>query len=445
MSKKLATIQRTIPEVCSLEYIDELKRKDFDRERLYELFKRLEFKSFIEKYHLAPQKEVQAMPSKQFGSINRTEELNNIKETIKDKKKFALYYLMDKADSFNNRLAGMGITSEEDSFYIELGGSLDEDEFLNEFKDIFQDAGIKKIGHDMKNFIVHLKNKGIDLNGLAFDTMIGAYILNPSRETYDISELAGEYLGIDIEPVQELTGKGKNFTPFGNLPVEKVSSAAVNYSEIVYKAKTIIEERLAENGQLSLYQDIELPLVEVLADMEHVGFKVNTEDLKSFSAELESRINQLINEIYFMAGEEFNINSTKQLGVILFEKLKLPVIKKTKTGYSTDADVLEQLEPMHEIVAKLLEYRQLVKLKSTYVEGLLNVLNPKTGRIHSSFNQTVTVTGRISSTEPNLQNIPIKLEMGRKIRKVFVPGNEGYCLVGGDYSQMSSGYWLISR
>lgn len=177
--------------------------------------------------------------------------------------------------------------------------------------------------------------------------------------------------------------------------------------------------------------------------MEYYGFKVNVNALVEFSKELQEKIDVVTKEIYTLAGEEFNINSPKQLGVILFEKLGLPVIKKTKTGYSTDAEVLDELSDRHEIVEKILEYRQLVKLKSTYAEGLLAVINPHTGKIHSSFNQTVTVTGRISSTEPNLQNIPIKLEMGRKVRKVFIPSNENYQLLDADYSQIELRFWLI--
>jgi DNA polymerase-1 len=233
-----------------------------------------------------------------------------------------------------------------------------------------------------------------------------------------------------------MLGKGKKRLQINDIPINELALVIGAYSELIFDLYGLIHKKLEENDQLKLYYEIELQLVEVLADMEHLGIKVNIETLKSFSVEMEERINLLIRDIYDLAGEEFNINSTKQLGVILFDKLKLPVIKKTKTGYSTDVEVLEQLEPMHEIVAKLLEYRHLVKLKSTYVEGLMKVINPKTGRIHSSFNQTVTVTGRISSTEPNLQNIPVKLEMGRKIRKVFVPENENYLLSDGDYSQI---------
>jgi DNA polymerase-1 len=437
ISKKLATIERNMPDLCDIQYIDQLERKEIDKDRLYRLFKRLEFKSFIEKYNLTPQKPKSMPVSKQVECINGIEKLKEIKNMINETRELSIYCLLDRVDDFGSELSGIGISwKEEESVYVDLNEGLNQAHFIQEFKEIFEDAGIKKYGHDLKNFIVYLKRMGVNFDGLGFDTMIGAYILNPSRETYTISELAEEYLGMEVGSIEQLAGKGKSFQPFKALPLDQISALAGIYAELIQKIRAVIGGKLTENAQTTLYYDIELPLVEVLADMEYWGFKVNTGDLKEFSVELESRINLLINEIYFMAGEEFNINSTKQLGVVLFEKLKLPVVKKTKTGYSTDAEVLEQLAPMHEIVLKILDYRQLVKLKSTYVEGLINVLNPKTGRIHSSFNQTVTVTGRISSTEPNLQNIPVKLDMGKKIRKVFVPESDEYVLLDGDYSQI---------
>jgi DNA polymerase I len=349
---------------------------------------------------------------------------------------------LDKHDDFTVRMSGVSVSwNKDESCYITFKDITDEseiseDEFLGEFKEVFEDGQIKKFGHDMKNFIVYLKRKGITLNGLAFDTRIGAYILNPSKDTYKVSELAEEYLKLSIEPIEELAGKGKKFVHFENMPVDKLSGVAGLHAEAVFNIVKELEKIINGNDQNKLYYEIELPLVEVLADMEYWGFRIDTEGLRTLSVELESKISDLTSRIYYLAGEEFNINSTKQLGVILFEKLGLPILKKTKTGYSTDAEVLEQLAERHDIVSSILEYRQLVKLKSTYVEGLLNVINPGTGKIHSSFNQTVTVTGRISSTEPNLQNIPIKLEMGRKIRKVFVPSSEEYILSDADYSQI---------
>lgn len=435
MSKKLATIERNMPRLCQL---DELKKTDINREKLYELFKRLEFKSFIEKFKLLqPETRQNVQRSSNVRLVSDAGELKDIIKAISSAKEFSICYLLDKTDSFTYRLAGVAVsTGSGESSYISCSGAINEEVFLREFRDVFEDNGIKKTGHDLKNFIVFLKNKGIRFEGLAFDTMIAAYVLNPSSETYTIPELASEHLGRNIEALDVLTGKGKSFVPYGNLPVDSLAPIAGEYAEAISAVWSVLAGKIKENDQEYLYYEIELPLVEVLADMEYWGFRVNLKDLRDFSAKLDEKIGTLTDRIYGLAGEEFNINSTKQLGVILYEKLKLPVLKKTKTGYSTDAETLEQLSSSHEIVSNLLEYRQLVKLKSTYAEGLQNVINPASGKIHSSFNQTVTATGRISSTEPNLQNIPIKLEMGREIRKVFVPSDENYILSDADYSQI---------
>lgn len=436
MSKRLAAINRHIKELCG---IDELKRNEFDSRKLYELFKRLEFKSFIEKFNLAHNacnSKLEASPG-QIECIDQAVGLKKLKEKMLYLGKFSLFCLIDREDNFTSRLVGIAFSfDKENCFYVNLNDCISEEIFLDELKSVFENENIIKYGHDLKSFIVYLKNKGIHLKGISFDTMIGAYIINPTRETYTVSELAREYLSVGIEPVEELSGKGKSFVPFKKMPVDRISVVAVTHAESIFSMVDILKSIIKENGQEELYYDIELPLVEVLAEMEHWGFKVDKEGLRNLSAELEEKIEKLTDDIYSLAGEKFNINSTKQLGAVLFEKLKLPVIKKTKTGYSTDAEVLEELAGRHEIIEKILEYRQMVKLKSTYAEGLQAVINPMTGKINSSFNQTVTATGRISSTEPNLQNIPVKLEMGRKIRKVFVPSSEEFILLDADYSQI---------
>lgn len=433
MSKKLATIERNMPFLC---HFEELIRAESDKQKLYELFKRLEFKSFIEKYGLKEGHTSNKVLSVETVIVKDIKALEELKGNILTAKEMSFYYLIDKVDKFTNKLSGICVSVAEGSSYYFNFNSINEDEFLELFKSIFEDENIKKYGHDLKNFIVYLKHKGIDLNGIAFDTMIGAYIINPSRDTYTISELAVEYLDADVKSIEEMSGKGKHFTPYGSMDTESLKGVVGVYPEVVHRAKNKIEERLKEYDQVNLYYNIELPLVKVLADMEFYGFKINVQELMVISRQLDEKIHQLTLKIYELAGEEFNINSPKQLGVVLFEKLELPVIKKTKTGYSTDAEVLEELAQRHQIVSFILEYRQLVKLKSTYIEGLMAVINPYTGKIHSSFNQTVTVTGRISSTEPNLQNIPIKLEMGRNIRKAFVSSGDSYKLVDADYSQI---------
>lgn len=435
LSRRIATIDRNMPTLCSL---DDLKRSSFDQVRLYGLFKRLEFKSLIEKFGLTQggSPENSKLQDLKFIMVDDSIALAQIVSAVKKAGEAAIFHLLERTSAFESKLAGFAISWGKENAYIRIGAGISEELFLQQFGPVLAETAVKLYGHDLKSLIVYLKWKGIAFAGMAFDTMIGAYILNASQDTYTVSELSQEYLGYSFESVEELTGKGKNFTPFSGIPAERLSNAAVRHSRAILELTDAIKELIGKNGQERLYYDIELPLVEVLADMEYRGFKVNTEGLLQFSAKLDEKITRAADDVYAYAGESFNINSPKQLGVILFEKLGLPVLKKTKTGYSTDAEVLEQLAPMHEAVLRILEYRQLMKLKSTYAEGLLSVVNPATGRIHSSFNQTVTATGRISSTEPNLQNIPIKLEMGREIRKVFVPENSEFLLSDADYSQI---------
>ncbi|HEX2944622.1 MAG TPA: DNA polymerase I [Clostridia bacterium] len=435
MSKHIATIERNMPTLCQ---ISELKRQDFNNDKLYELFRRLDFKSFIEKLGLSGNtaKEAAKLEKLSFTIAEDPISLAQAVASIRAAGEVSVFQLLDRSDAFSSTLAGMALSWGNENVFVPVGHGISEEQFLELFSPVFSNKCIKIYGHDLKNLIVWLKWKGISFDGLAFDTMIGAYILNPSRDTYTVAELAQDYLGHTFGSMQELTGKGKGYTPFAEISAEQLAEITVRHSRTVMELTKVIGAQIAQNDQTELYFDIELPLVEVLSDMEYRGFKVNTEGLKQFSQKLDEKITASMDAVYTLAGEEFNINSPKQLGVILFEKLGLPVLKKTKTGYSTDAEVLEQLASRHEIVTGILEYRQLVKLKSTYAEGLLHVVNPADGRIHSSFNQTVTATGRISSTEPNLQNIPIKLEMGREIRKVFVPENDEFLLSDADYSQI---------
>ncbi len=434
-SKHLATIERNMPALCRL---DELKRGEFDKDRLYELFKRLDFKSLIEKFGLVAQSpslaSAAAIPD--YIEVNDPITLASIVSSVSKAGAFSMIHLLDRISPFEMGLAGIALSWADQNAYVAIGGGISEEQFLQLFGPVLSDSEIKKFGHDLKGFIVYLKWKGTGFSGLGFDTMIGAYILDPSRATYTVAELSQLYLDKSFTSIDELCGKGKSFTPYSKIPSEQLAPAAVQHSRSVMELVDAVSGNISNNDQHKLCYEIEMPLVEVLADMEYRGFKVNKDDLVRFSAALDEGITNTTNRIYDAAGEVFNINSPKQLGTILFEKLGLPVLKKTKTGYSTDAEVLDQLAAQNEIVSSILEYRQLVKLKSTYAEGLQHVVNPVTGRIHSSFNQTVTATGRISSTEPNLQNIPVKLEMGREIRKVFVPENDEYLLSDADYSQI---------
>lgn len=433
LCKRLATIERRMPGICSME---KYLRVDFDRDKLYDIFKKLEFKTFIEKFGLKDNASLQALDNMtvEYTKIISIADLEQYIKAIKASKSMTVYYHMDLSGSFVDDLCIY--TCEDNSIPAVFAFSTDFSSgmAIKALKDIFEDKEIKKYGHDLKSFIKHLKASGIEINGLAFDTMIAAYILEPTRSSYRISELSEDILNKAITPAENLYDKhGKKQEQ--NLEMD-TNTICATCAKVIFELVQAFAPIIKENEQEELFYNIELPLVEVLADMELWGFKVDVEGLQTFSKELDGKISVLENEIYMLAGENFNINSPKQLGVILFEKLGLPSAKKTKTGYSTGAEVLEKLSQKHEIVDRILEYRQLMKLKSTYADGLLTVIDKNTGKIHSSFNQTVTATGRISSTEPNLQNIPIKLELGRKIRKVFIPSDENYVLLDADYSQI---------
>jgi DNA polymerase-1 len=432
MSKRLATIYRKVPGV---ENLNNFIRTEIDREKLYGIFKRLEFKTLIEKFGLGNIPFVEASEALKIEhvDIDSISELQSYLNVIRESGRMAVYYHVDPTDSYLDDLCIYSCQEDYAPAVLVFKENFTCETALNELRGIFENKDIEKFGHDLKKLYKYLKSHGIELENAAFDTFIGAYILEPTRNTYTISELSEDNLNQSIIPVEVLYDKhGKRLQQEQDVSASEVCAAAVN---AIYKLTEKFRPIIRDNGQEDLYYKIELPLVEVLADMELRGFKVDIDGLKAYSKELDARLVILEGEIYMQAGETFNINSPKQLGIILFEKLGLPVQKKTKTGYSTDAEVLEQLSQKHEIVERILEYRQLMKLKSTYADGLLSVLD-KDNKIHSSFNQTVTATGRISSTEPNLQNIPVKLEMGRKIRKVFIPTDSNFVLLDADYSQI---------
>lgn len=425
LSKRLATIDRNVPIEMDL---DKLKLGEFDNEKLYELFKRLEFNSLIQKLDLKSQPKGTANSEIKVAAES---DIENVLDTISKSKQFIYRLHLDQFEK--HRILGIGVYLGDGKVFFTSDWA---ENIKDKFKKIFEDASILKIGFDIKQDIVALNAYGIGFENIGFDVMIAAYLLNPSRDSYQLASIAQEYLGVAIQTEAEIFGSAKKGANMTIVESEAVAGFFGNELYCINELTETFKRKIDEFGQNELYYNIELPLVEVLASMQIYGFKVERGQLETLSKELDVKIEALIGEIYDLAGEEFNINSTKQLGVILFDKLKLPIVKKTKTGYSTDAEVLEILSSQHEIVAKILEYRQLVKLKSTYAEGLISVINPETGKIHSNFNQTVTQTGRISSTEPNLQNIPVRLEMGRNFRKVFVASSDEYTLVDADYSQI---------
>ncbi len=310
------------------------------------------------------------------------------------------------------------------------------EDIIKTLKPVFENKAIKKIGHDVKQDMHTLIKWGVNLKGVDFDTMIAAYVLNPTSSSYDIDEIGHMFLSETHENTESLLGKGKKAKSILDLPEDERLAWLGARVNIIYRAYPEIRKALEKYNQQDLFDHIEMPLIKVLFDMERAGIKIELDELEQYGHVIGEKIKTITSEIYDFAGEEFNINSPKQLGVILFEKLEIPPLRKTKTGYSTAADVLDTLEKDYPIVAKVLEYRHLMKLKSTYVDGLFAVVNQETGKIHSTFNQTITATGRISSTEPNLQNIPIRYELGRQIRKMFIPSGADYVFVAADYSQI---------
>ena len=433
LSRKLGTIERNIPGLCPVE---ELKHEGFNNKELYDIFTKLEFRSLISKFELANNKEESHNPKMNTTFITEKKDLKNILKEIIKAQNFSYYCFIEK-DGYNENLAGISfVFNKSTSYYIRINDSLKQNDFLLEFKDVFEDPKIKIHGHDVKNLIIYLKKKGIKVQGIDFDIMLACYILDPVKGSRPIDVIAEEYLGRNIKSLENLIGKGKNQTGFNMIPIEQQAEYAVSYASVIFDSKEILKSQIMKNKQEKLYYEVELPLTDVLANMEYTGFKVNINELRRYGNEIDDSINQIAIEIIKIAGKDFNINSPKQLGKVLYEQLHLPVIKKTKTGYSTDAEVLEQLVDKHKIIRYILDYRQLVKIKTTYVDGLISAISPQTGKIHTSFNQAITATGRLSSTEPNLQNIPIKIEVGRKIRKSFIPSDENYLLIGADYSQI---------
>ncbi len=300
---------------------------------------------------------------------------------------------------------------------------------------ILRDPSVGKIGQNIKYDALVMASHGVDIRGIAFDTMVANYILRPDGQ-HNLDALAKEHLSYQMISYDELTGSGKTRKELRDVPVEQVADYSAQDADITLRLSDILRKKLEAEQLDRLYNDLELPLIEVLKDMEFRGVKLDVCYLQDFSKELERTLQSITREIYHLAGEEFNINSTQQLSTILFEKLKLAVVRKTKTGYSTDVGVLETLRHEHPIVEQLLDYRQIQKLKSTYVDALPALIHPRTGRVHTSFNQTVALTGRLSSSDPNLQNIPIRTELGQRIRQAFIPPEKGMVILSADYSQI---------
>ncbi|HUV38910.1 MAG TPA: DNA polymerase I, partial [Planctomycetota bacterium] len=313
---------------------------------------------------------------------------------------------------------------------------LDRDATLAALKDLLEDETVRKVGQNLKYDAIVLLNYDIELAGIDFDTMLASYILNPGKRRHNLDDLAVETLGHRMIPITDLIGKGKKQKSMTEVPAARVAEYSCEDADVARRIAAKLAPELAEAELDTLYRELELPLIDVLRDMEWAGVKVDVTVLERLSTEMGARIAELETSIHAAAGEDFNIDSTQQLGVVLFEKLGLPGQKRTKTGWSTDQTVLETLAPLHDLPRLVLEYRQLTKLKGTYIDALPALVSSRTGRIHASFNQTVTATGRLSSSDPNLQNIPVRTEEGERIREAFVTGDDDVVLMSADYSQI---------
>ncbi|HBI26999.1 MAG TPA: DNA polymerase I, partial [Peptococcaceae bacterium] len=416
MSKRLAKLADNVPVKVDF---NELKREEPDYEALINIYQQLEFKSLL--------KNVQCeMPShlttpdefKNYSLVKTITELTEIVEKIKAAGEFAFYFERQGIPPHQAPLSVLGVAWGDCCAAISFPeGAKEQGKFLITLDEIMADLDCVKMCHDAKAELIICKRHGLEIKGIKGDTMLAAHLLNSSLSNPDLDELSLKHLNQVVNFAQDEKGAAQRAT-------------------VIKQLWPILIEALKGDDLEDLFYKLELPLSAVLAKMEFQGVKLDLARLEEMSIDLGKQLLTLTEDIYFLAGEGFNINSPKQLAHILFEKLKLPVIKKTKTGYSTNAEVLEKLAPLHPMPAKLLEYRQLAKLKSTYVDGLQSLVDTRTGKVHTTFNQTITATGRLSSTEPNLQNIPIRDELGRKIRQAFIPSEPGWVLMAADYSQI---------
>ncbi|GAK02944.1 LOW QUALITY PROTEIN: DNA polymerase I [Geomicrobium sp. JCM 19037] len=422
MSRELAVIDRDSPVDMSIEA---LAYSGFDSSAVRKLFKEYGFNSLMK--HLDNDDDHPEEASAELDDFTFQHENDVTSQMLVSP---AALIIEDPVENYHHAdLWGMAIVNEQGSFTVPVEAALASDDF----KGWLADSTKKKYLFDAKKSTVALGWRDIALQGVEFDALIASYLIDPSLSSHDLADISERRGQHTVLTDEEVYGKGaKQKKPEKDALLDHIARKAAT----LWKLVPMLSTELEQNDQKDLFETLELPLSTVLAEMELFGVSVDQEQLKVMGTELEERLTTLEKDIHTLAGTEFNINSPKQLGPILFERLELPVIKKTKTGYSTAQDVLEKLEDKHEIIPKLLLYRQVSKLKSTYVEGLLKVIHEDTNKIHTRFNQALTQTGRLSSADPNLQNIPIRLEEGRKIRKVFVPSKKDWVILAADYSQI---------
>ena len=436
LSRSLATISTDVPLSVQLE---DFRISPPDTALLANLFKTLEFRQLQQEYPVSSD-----LSRKHYAAVFTQEELNQLLSNLSGARILSLDTETTSEDPMKAELVGLSFSTIADhAFYIPVGHvypnaptQLDIDLVLNAIKPILENPEIPKLGQNIKYDAIVLARYGISLHGIIFDDMVASYLINPSLRAHSLDQIAMDHLNHKTITFQEVTGKGAH-AGFRTVPIELAIPYACEDADIALMAKEVLVPKLEALGLMDLLEQVEIPLINVLTRMEMRGVCVDCDRLRLLSKSFESQLSDIETRIYTAAGETFNIQSHQQLGQILFEKLKLPTQKKTKkkTGYSTDVEVLTDLAVHHELPDLVLRHRTLSKLKSTYTDALLDLVHPKTGRIHTSYNQTVTATGRLSSSDPNLQNIPIRSEEGRQIRSAFIP-QEGWIMVSADYSQI---------
>jgi len=437
LSRTLATIHRDVPLEIGIET---LHLRPIPAEKAAAFFREMDLPSLVDRF------------SSRTRAVNRYQLVGDLKsvaelaERLRSCGAFALDSETTSVDPMRAELVGLSFScAEGEAWYIPVKGPADltagqqplpTGEVLKILAPLLSDPAIKKCGHNAKYDLLVLARHGVEVAGLASDTMVADYLLNPSGFQHNLDAVSLEHLGLKKIPTSQLLGTGRNQRTMDLVPIEEVSEYACEDADYTWRLQQVLMPKLDAFGLRPLLEEVEVPLIHVLMVMERNGVALDELYLAAMSGELEQELGVIEKSIYELAGRKFNINSPKQLGEILFSELKLPSARRTKTGFSTDVGVLEELAGAHPLPQRILDYRQLAKLKSTYVDALPRLINPATGRVHTSFNQTVAATGRLSSTEPNLQNIPIRTEVGRRIRRAFIPGDEGHLILDADYSQI---------
>ena len=434
LSRELATID------CSLDFDfspDEYSMEDPDLDKLRDIFKELEFSRFLKE--LTPQ---ETLSKEGYKLLDREDKVRNCITSIPEEALLSVDLETTSLDTLEAEIVGISLSFKpHEAYYIPVGHSYPGvpeqpglEETLHMLEPLLVSEKVRKTGHNLKYDYSVLKKYGITMKGICCDTMVASYLLHPTKHSHSLEEVAREHLDHQMITFKEVVGDPKKVT-FDKVSIEAALDYAAEDADVALLIAGIMLPMLERDGFDELFHKIEMPLIEVLAEMELTGVRIDSNLLSAMSGELEHQMALMEGKIYELAGEAFNINSPKQLAAILFEKLKLPSAKKTKTGYSTNVDVLTKLASEHEMPAMILEYRSFSKLKSTYVDALPRLVKERTGRVHTSYNQTVTSTGRLSSSDPNLQNIPIKTELGKKIREAFIP-EPGSVILAADYSQV---------